>query len=76
LVFPNKPKIETIVINDIIVDMSGGSTLVREPKLEPTSFNQLAHKYMPYHHPHHKIKGMEMMTFKYLQRRMKDKTVD
>jgi hypothetical protein len=48
------PEFENIVVDEIVVDMSGCSTHVKEPKPELASSNQVAHKFIPYHHPHHK----------------------
>jgi hypothetical protein len=40
--------------DDIVADMLGCSTFVSEREPDPTSFDKLVQKYMPYHHPHHK----------------------
>jgi hypothetical protein len=40
LVIPNTPKFEYVVIDDIVADMPGCSTLVSELDPDPTSFDQ------------------------------------
>jgi hypothetical protein len=51
---PHMSEFEHVVTYDIVVDMLGCSTPIREPELEPTSFDHPTQKYVPYHHPHHK----------------------
>jgi hypothetical protein len=58
-----------VVTNDIVVDMSGCSTLASEPSLEPTFSDQPTQKFMHCHHPHHKNQRNGNHAFKYLQKR-------
>jgi hypothetical protein len=60
----------------LLSDMSSCSTPVSEPDPDPTSSDQPTQKYVPYHHPHHKNQGMEIMLSYICRRDMKDIIVD
>jgi hypothetical protein len=66
---PHMPEFENIVADDIVVDMSGFSTPVSEPKPEPTSFDKPTHKCVPYRHPRHTHRRNGNHAFKTLQKR-------
>jgi len=61
---------------DKLIDELDFSTPISEPDPNPTSSNQPTQKFFPYHHPHHKIEGMENMISDLCRRGMKVIIVD
>jgi hypothetical protein len=67
MVVPDIPDSKNIVVDDIVVDIPGCSTLESTPDPEPISLDQPNITFVPYHHPHHRKNGNH--AFRSLQKR-------
>jgi hypothetical protein len=55
MVAPNMLESETIVVDEIVVDILGCSTIESTLDPKPISLDQPTQPSVPYHHPHHRI---------------------
>jgi hypothetical protein len=76
MVVPNMPEAENIIVDDIVVDISGCSTPESTPDPEPISLDQPTQTLCLIIILAIEIEGMEIMLSDLCRRDVKDRTMD